>query len=271
MPLLKRIKTAWDKFIFCYRITSDWQSFIHMIINTKKYSTQRNIATSENNAALSYKICVNGNNYSIYLRTHTGDINVFYEVFWENIYTHPQVEWEKINTVVDLGAHVGLASIFFLSRQPATTVYSVEADKDNFTILEKNLRSDDLKRRSFVINAAISDSNGKVFLQKQRQSYNSAVSKQPTEWEIESLNIERLIDEYEIEKIDLLKIDIEGWEIVLLQGDTSWLKRVRYIVMECHSQEIRQTCERILRENQFDISPAYKNIEYLDLLWAQRR
>src|ERR1044072_1409832 len=72
----------------------------------------------------------------IELRSHTSDILVFREVFLFKSYDVPL---NDIKIIVDGGANVGLASIFFKQKFPDCEVYSIEPDSSNFKLLETHV------------------------------------------------------------------------------------------------------------------------------------
>jgi hypothetical protein len=53
---------------------------------------------------------------------------------------------------------------------------------------------------------------------------------------VPSTTLQQIVDENNFPRIDLLKIDTEGSEPEILEGIKPWLKNVRHIVAEWHSQ-----------------------------------
>ena len=45
---------------------------------------------------------------------------------------------------------------------------------------------------------------------------------------------------------DLLKIDVEGFEVEVLKGAGSCLATAHYVILECHSEELTRQCQAIL-------------------------
>lgn len=270
MQITRRIQWAWSKLRFAAAITTDFWSFLRLLTHTKQYNWCKQKEGCDRTIAGSYQLRSNELEFSLSLRKYTGDITVFYENFWEKIYSHPVVKNQPIQTVLDLGAHVGCSALYFLSQFPGSTIYAVEADPDNFRLLQTNLSSANFSNRVSTIHAAISDHNGKLYLQKQHFSYNSRVSEEPGSYAVNAITVSSLLEQYHIPQIDLLKIDIEGWEDVVLQQNNSWLKKVQFIVMECHSLSTRNKCQQILLSHGFEILPTVNHNEFLDLLWAKR-
>ena len=78
--MFESIITAFRKFIFCYSITADLSSFVRLLINTKRYRYAKKPVV-HSAIPLPYHLRLNGKRKTIFLRTYTGDIEIFYEVF----------------------------------------------------------------------------------------------------------------------------------------------------------------------------------------------
>ena len=75
----------------------------------------------------------------IYLRAGTSDIPTFYQCIYHaeydlNLAKEPQV-------IIDLGANIGLTSVFFKTKYPNAKVIAVEPEQFNFELLKKNTAS----------------------------------------------------------------------------------------------------------------------------------
>ena len=57
----------------------------------------------------------------------------------------------------------------------------------------------------------------------------------PNEHSIPATSIEEIMREYNLERIDILKIDIEGSEIEVFENNTQfWLSRTRLMIIDLH-------------------------------------
>lgn len=68
----------------------------------------------------------------------TSDVSVFYEIFALRIYKIPKTE---IISIVDLGANVGYASIYFSHFCPNAHIVAVEPESSNYQALVENTQS----------------------------------------------------------------------------------------------------------------------------------
>ncbi len=153
-------------------------------------------------------------------------------------------------TVFDVGANVGELTFLFSRFAQSGKVYAFEASRAAYKKLE--IICNAAERRNVVLNhLALSNKNGFIELyvyEDALSSFNSQ-AKRPLKdhgLDIEPIGIEKVsamtIDAYcqrkKIEKIDLLKIDVEGAEFQVMQGAFNMLKNKR---IACLTFEFGQT------------------------------
>ena len=116
-------------------------------------------------------------------------------------------------TILDCGANVGLFSLF-LGR--ARRIVAVEPNPDTYGRLKRNLERNEL--RAVAVESAISDEVGMVRMSLSGEP--SVLGKVSPEGELEvpATTIDRLLGDHGIERVDLLKLDVEGHEIEALEG-----------------------------------------------------
>jgi FkbM family methyltransferase len=170
---------------------------------------------------LSYKVSIRNNPY---------DIQIFTQIF---IYKEYNIIIEEVNTIIDCGANIGLASLYFLSKFPDARIIAVEPEENNFKMLQDNLSNYKnvicIKKGIWgkVANLEISNYNGgnAGFITKESITSERAIS---------SISIDQIIQEYQLTEIDILKIDIEGSEEQIFLTEPKWIKIVRMIFCEIH-------------------------------------
>ena len=184
------------------------------------------------------RICLRDQTFTVHL-TGRNDLEVLHEIAMDDEYqAADQVE---ARTIVDLGAHIGLATLRLLAANPAARVVAVEADP----MLARRLRANVCGLPVTVVHAAVSAYAGeRTFFRADRSSWtNSLEQLLPCQERItvQSITLEGLIAALGLEQIDLLKIDIEGaeWE-VLRDGIPG---SVRSIVGEFHAHGGRKPSE----------------------------
>ncbi len=196
----------------------------------------------------------------IALRELGSDILTFNEVLGEEIYRCVPSLVRDCNSIIDLGANIGLASLYFASHYPSSRLFSVEPNPSSFELLTSNLSALMAQGRCRVLKAAVwgcetvlvaDDSHGanhhSAFATRVATDVDNAEAMmgQP---------IHKIIAESGFECIDLLKVDIEGAEVELFTGNLEWLTSVRSIAIEFHGDS-RDECafDRIMKAYGFRI------------------
>jgi len=248
-PYIVRLQQAFRKLFFCLKVSGDISTFLTLAKETKKRQRESHSANQETMQV--YRLNVTGKYTDIYLRTHSGDIGMLYEIFLYRSYSFKEMDLFYPKTIVDLGAHIGMSALYFQSKYPEATVYCIEPDRDNFELLIKNTSGSPHIR---VLPAAVSDTDGSAVMAKSRYGYNSVVltgtaTGRPTR----TITLATLFSELKISTIDLLKIDIEGHEKNIFSGNTECLKNVDRIIIEVHSSEDETICRQALTQHSFSI------------------
>lgn len=141
------------------------------------------------------------------------------------------------DTLLDIGANVGYMSACFLANIPHSKVIAVEPQPDVVGLLGKNL--DQFRGRANIAPVALSDTDGEGLLEV--DNVNRGASKLVSEAsgnavKIETWSPERLIAAFQPQRIDIIKIDVEGYEekvIAALAGSIARY-RPRLIMFEDH-------------------------------------
>lgn len=139
-------------------------------------------------------------------------------------------------TIVDLGANIGTASAWFRDRYPNARIVAVEPDPQTFTKLERNLAGD---RAVTLVNAAVTDETGEVELfhppgYSIASSLNAARDDAgASSTRVRACTLDELWTELGLDRVDLLKLDVEGAELDVLAGFTR-LDLVGAIIGEAH-------------------------------------
>lgn len=161
-------------------------------------------------------------------------------LFYQTYLPPKQIDPAKV--IVDLGTNVGYTVAHFAFLYPGARIIGVELDADNFFLAQQNTRW--CNDRVTLINAAIWSSDGYVdFEGPGADAYHvvgSAVATGSTTSEsanrrVQSITMERLIKDFNIARIDYLKMDIEGAEAeIILTANPTWLDRVDAMKIELH-------------------------------------
>jgi FkbM family methyltransferase len=174
------------------------------------------------------------------LRAKTCDIDIFELTFLlrdcdVKLQTEPRF-------IIDAGAHIGCAALFFASSFPRANIVAIEPDPGNYQVLLRNTRGN---QRIRAIHAAVWHRPESVIITNEQDDpcafqIKSANGQCAT---IQGLTVSAIIRDCGFENIDLLKLDIEGAEREIFgAGDLDWMNRTRAIMIELHDR-FRPGCE----------------------------
>jgi FkbM family methyltransferase len=156
-------------------------------------------------------------------------------VFIYRDYEHPCLPADA-QLVVDAGANVGYASLFFADRYPNATVVAIEPEPANFEALVRNAR---YHPRIKPLRAALWPTQGKLDIANPGdEAWAFQVTAKKT-GNIEAVTIPDLLERFAPNngRIDVLKVDIEGAEKELFEtGVGSWIDRVGTLILELHDR-----------------------------------
>jgi len=148
--------------------------------------------------------------------------------------------------IFDVGANVGDISILYRNLFPEAKIYSFEPSPDSFSVLKEKVSEDN---EIYVFPYAIAEDSGKSILHQNSQpSTNSLLpthSDGVSYWgdglletqntvEVSTVSIDDFCKENSIDHIDILKLDIQGFEYPALLGARNMLqgKKISLIYSE---------------------------------------
>ncbi|MCC6569425.1 MAG: FkbM family methyltransferase [Anaerolineales bacterium] len=170
-------------------------------------------------------------------RVNTSDILVVWEIWKAKIYDDPKFPIRAGDVVVDLGAHIGGFSVRAAQLAAPGNVYAYEASRSNFDMLAENKKMNNIENLH-AHHAAVSDIRGEMefFLPGDNGALGSLLqdANSPRE-RVRAVTLADILSENGIERVDCLKMDIEGAEYAILANcSRETLQKIRYIVMEYH-------------------------------------
>jgi FkbM family methyltransferase len=182
----------------------------------------------------------------IYLRNNSTDYNTFSQIFYSEEYNFSFVGAPKV--IVDCGANIGLSAVYFKNRFPDAKIIAIEPDNGNFEFLLKNTECypDIICIKagiwSFSTNLEIVDLNVGEW------GYMVKPVEFSTESTIEGISLKEIIESYNLEYIDILKVDIEGSEKELFEaGQDEWLPYINTLIVETHDRFKKGTAKSIFK------------------------
>jgi FkbM family methyltransferase len=178
---------------------------------------------------------------SMLLRRHTTDIAAFEQVFIDREYDLPMGQKDP-KWIVDAGANVGCASVYFATRFPSASILAIEPESSNYEMLEQNGRK---FHNITTIRGAIWNSDTELEIQNPMDDkWAFRVQRASTQGasRVDALSIPSILKKTGTGWIDILKVDIEGAEKELFdESSAQWIDRVGVIIIELHDW-IRPGC-----------------------------
>lgn len=166
----------------------------------------------------------------------TPPFQIFQEIWRRQVYTnHGWMKSARPQTIVDIGANIGFFSLYAARKWKQAHVWAYEPAPGNFKLLEENVRSSHGRVLPFA--CAVTGRQGQIpFFLKSEAGWHSIYKAGAQETVmVESINLHDVFNFVNQNRIDLLKMDCEGAEYDLLEGNAKLLSaHVRDIVMEYH-------------------------------------
>lgn len=172
------------------------------------------------------------------------------EIFGNGVY-YTELATSK-PVIIDAGAHIGLATLYFKKMYPDALIYAIEPLEENYKILQKNVFENQLQDIE-LINAALTDSGSRTIIHLDRSPIQwwSTAGREEGAWNHQQQTSSRQVPAIQLsdllqrinQSVDLLKLDIEGSEQHVLKEARSYLGKVKNIIIEFHpikTQSLRQ-------------------------------
>ncbi|TDO23141.1 FkbM family methyltransferase [Pedobacter duraquae] len=168
----------------------------------------------------------------------------YHEIFIDEIYNFESHTPSPL--IIDCGANIGLATIYFKLKYPNAQIIAFEPDPNIYAALSANVRSFGFKDVNCE-NKAVSDVDAMLdfWLEGGHSGKVVAHTANHTSSQVKAVRLKTILQEHE--KIEFLKIDIEGHETALIPDLAEELNRVEFLFLEYHSfMDGEQTLDTIL-------------------------
>jgi len=177
-------------------------------------------------------------NNGIKYKTRSGEVDslLIADIWIRKMYTPPDFRIRKHDIVVDIGAHIGIFSLFAAAQAKGGRIYSYEPDPENFDLLQQNIKINSTENIAlFRLGLSGKKEIRQLFLSSQRKTEHSIYIEAENSVDIRCVTLKDVFDENRLGEIDLLKMDCEGAEYeVLFNTPQNYLRRIRKISLEYH-------------------------------------
>lgn len=230
--MFQKIVSYSSEAFFAFSKGKTLQDKFSLLINSMKFHLSDKNKIKLDDKTKIYNVLLKDNYREVSLRNFSGDIFVFYEIFLEQCYFIPQSWLGKVNTIIDLGANIGMTALYYKNYlYPDAKYICVEASKQNVEVLKQNVA---YTPSITVVDGAIDYQSGWVTFDDAQAAWGGAITNSSQGTKVKSYTINEICSQNNIDVIDILKMDIEGGEANLLQKDNQWLSKVRCMIIEIH-------------------------------------
>jgi FkbM family methyltransferase len=181
-------------------------------------------------------------NWSIHVPDALSFIYMYREIFVYKVYDFPAVG--KTPRILDLGANIGLAVLFWKRKYPGARITAVEPDPVVFNYLKKNINGNVCKDVTLINKAVWNKTTTIDFYADGADTGSIHAHDNAKTISVPAVDVRELLRN---ERFDFIKMDIEGSENVVLPACRDYLADIPYIFIEYHSRaEEKQSLGDIL-------------------------
>jgi FkbM family methyltransferase len=171
----------------------------------------------------------------VYVRMRTTDVSVYHEVLLCGQYALDFPYSPK--TIVDVGANIGMASLYFANKYPDARIIAVEPEASNFEMLALNVGP---YANISPVRAALWNKDGEIGVNIPSPLENPLskvgfVVREDQGVPVRAMTVRTLMREMGLRSIDILKIDIEGAEKEVFET-CDWMDAVNCVMIELHDR-----------------------------------
>ena len=192
---------------------------------------------------------------------------------WINTFNNNCIFW-------DIGANIGLYSIYAAKNKKNIKVYSFEPSTSNLRTLSRNISINKLQNKIFIIPFALSNLKNKILQLKEKQFIEGgALNAFGVNYDFSGKNfffensyntfgtsLDNLVDIKVLSIPNYIKIDVDGIEDLILIGSKNVLsnKKIKSILIEINEKFRSQKIEilRIMKKNNFKLITKNRNDFY---------
>ena len=145
--------------------------------------------------------------------------------------------------IIDVGANIGNHSIFF-GMFTKLFIHAFEPSKDSYEMFVKNISANDKNKPIIAHNLAVGNEKGKVKINR-IDAFNKGRDTVIPGGDIDMVRLDDFLEKPD--KVQLMKIDVEGYEPHVLMGAIEILKRDKpYLFIEAHTAVDKKVLDDIL-------------------------
>src|SRR5271165_1212341 len=167
-------------------------------------------------------------NIKIRYRLNKGDLHSIREIWFQEAYRLPFEG--PCGVLLDLGANIGMTSLWLAKNYSFTEVIAVEPDPNNAALVRQNLELNGIAGQ--ILEAAIGPKETMTRFEFSEISNLGKLSENGSL--VPTIGVGEIARRFGVTRFGLIKIDIEGGEQELFDGPIEWLARTDAIIIEFH-------------------------------------
>ena len=202
--------------------------------------------------------------------------SIIQEIFIENCYGLDNISFGKGDVIIDIGAHIGVFSIYLAKKFPEVKILAFEPSEIIYNLLSKNISLNNVKNVSTFNSAVYKDSLSEVniYFDESCSMASNIFFKKKYYNKVKTISLDDIIKNNNIKKVKLLKMDCEGSEYDIIYNSKLFNnKNIEKFAIEIHEipgQSYKKLLNYILdtfkKDNIFYkiISSSEKNFKIID-------
>ena len=171
----------------------------------------------------------------IKLRTRSTDLMALTNVWLVEEYSGSNFRINANDVIIDIGAHVGLFTLYASQYCKNGTIFCFEPVDENYDILVDNITQNNLKNVK-PFKSAVSKSESTITIyRKKDEAGHSMFSFTSHALKVDSISLKKIIDENSVNQCNLIKIDCEGAEYEIIESlPLEYFKKISKLIIEYH-------------------------------------
>lgn len=167
--------------------------------------------------------------------------------------------------IVDAGANIGNHSLYWATQRSAKKIFAFEPVQQTYSKLKKNIELNELSNVIEPLNIALGEHNNHAeILQYHPENIGGTSLKENENGEIIVNKLDFVLDN-KITKLDLLKVDVEGFEVQVLKGSRNTISKFKPIILvECFGEK-RKTVKLLMKSYGYKLENKLIDGNYLYL------
>ena len=200
--------------------------------------------------------------WQVFARDNGLDVGTLAEFFQPNhAIIPPALPPFQPKVIYDLGANIGVASLYLSTLNPEARLYGFEPLPANYELCVLNYRN---LPRSRAFPWAVGARSGTATFECRNDPRGGRLAEDVSgpgpgvaeKFQVQIFSIADLIEVQKLEPPDFLKIDVEGAELDVLKGLEGHIQTVNWLFVETHSAELKAGCAGWMQRHGFKMYAA---------------